>query len=36
MKCTQGETGEQKQPPEVFYKKAVLKSFARFTGKNLR
>ena len=25
----------QKQPPEVFYKKAVLKSFAVFTGKHL-
>ena len=26
----------QKQPPEVFYKKCVLKSFAKFTGKHLR
>ena len=26
----------QKQPPEVFYKKAVLKNFAIFTGKQLR
>ena len=26
----------QKQPPEVFFKKAVLKSFADFTEKNLR
>ena len=26
---------EQKQPPEVFYKKAVLENFAIFTGKNL-
>ena len=25
----------QKQPPQVFYKKAVLKNFALFTGKNL-
>ena len=25
----------QKQPPEVFYKKAVLKNFAIFTGKHL-
>ena len=25
----------QKQPPELFYKKAVLKSFAIFTGKHL-
>ena len=25
----------QKQPPEVFYKKGVLKSFAKFTGKHL-
>ena len=24
-----------KQPPEVLYKKAVLKSFAIFTGKHL-
>ena len=23
----------QKQPPEVFYKKAVIKNFAIFTGK---
>ena len=26
----------QKQPPDVFYKKAVLKYFAIFTGKHLR
>ena len=26
----------QKQPPEVFYKKAVLKNSAIFTGKHLR
>ena len=26
---------EQKQPPEVFYKKGVLENFANFTGKNL-
>ena len=26
----------QKQPPEVFYKRAVLKMFAIFTGKHLR
>ena len=26
----------QKQPPEVFHKKGVLKNFAKFTGKNLR
>ena len=25
----------KKQPPEVFYKNAVLKYFAIFTGKNL-
>ena len=25
----------QKQPPEVFYKKVVLKKFAKFTGKYL-
>ena len=26
----------QKQPPEVFFKKVVLKNFANFTGKRLR
>ena len=26
----------KKQPPEVFYKKAVLRYFAEFTGKYLR
>ena len=25
----------QKQPPEIFYKKGVLKDFAKFTGKHL-
>ena len=25
----------QKQPPEVFYKKVVLRDFAQFTGKHL-
>ena len=25
----------QKQPPEVFYKKAILKNFAILTGKHL-
>ena len=25
----------QKQPPEMFCKKVVLKNFAKFTGKNL-
>ena len=25
----------QKQPPEVFYKKCILKNFAKFTGKHL-
>ena len=25
----------QKQPPEVFYKKGVLRNFAQFTGKHL-
>ena len=25
----------QKQPPELFYKKGVLKNFAKFTGKDL-
>ena len=28
-------TAIYKQPPEVFYKKAVLKNFAIFTGKEL-
>ena len=28
-------TGVQKQPPEVLFKKAVLKIFFKFTGKNL-
>ena len=27
---------EQKQPPEVFYKKAVLKKFEIFTGTPVR
>ena len=27
---------EQKQTPEVFYKKVVLKNFTKFTGKHLR
>ena len=26
---------QQKQPPQVFYKKGVLKNFAKFTGKHL-
>ena len=26
----------QKQPPDVFYKKAVLKNFAIFIGKQMR
>ena len=26
----------QKQPPEVFYKKGILKNFAKFTEKDLR
>ena len=26
---------KQKQPPEMFYKKGVLKNFAKFTGKHL-
>ena len=25
----------QKQPPDVFYKKGVLRNFAKFTGKHL-
>ena len=25
----------QKQPPEVFFEKGVLRNFAKFTGKNL-
>ena len=25
----------QKQPPKVFYKKGVLRNFAKFTGKHL-
>ena len=29
------DNGSQKQPPEVFYKKAILKNFAMFTGKHL-
>ena len=28
-------TKNQKQPPEVFYEKSVLKKFAIFTGKHL-
>ena len=28
-------TTTQKQPPEVFYKKGVLKNFTKFTGKHL-
>ena len=27
---------KQKQPPEMFYKKGVLKNFTKFTGKHLR
>ena len=30
--CNTGVTVDQKQPLEVFYKKAVLKNFAIFTG----
>ena len=26
----------QKQPPEVFYEKSVLRNFSKFTGKHLR
>ena len=26
---------QQKQPPEVFHKKGVLRNFAKFTGKRL-
>ena len=26
---------KQKQPPEVFFKKGVLRNFAKFTGKHL-
>ena len=26
---------EQKQPPEVFYEKDILRNFAKFTGKHL-
>ena len=26
---------QRKQPPEVFYKKAILKNFVIFTGKHL-
>ena len=26
---------DQKQPPEVFYKKVVLRNFTKFTGKHL-
>ena len=26
---------EQKEPPEMFYKKSLLKNFAKFTGKHL-
>ena len=28
-------SNNQKQPPEVFYKKGILKNFAKFTGKHL-
>ena len=37
MECnwTEAEAVSQKQPLEVFYKKAVLKNFAIFTGKHL-
>ena len=28
-------TIRKKQPPEVFYKKGVLKNFAKFTGEHL-
>ena len=28
-------TGFQKQPPEVFFEKGVLRNFAKFTGKYL-
>ena len=30
-----GKNNGQKQPPELFYKKALLKNFAIFTGENL-
>ena len=29
------QTVTQKQPPEVFYKKGILRNFAKFTGKRL-
>ena len=35
MSLQNEELTEQKQPPVVFYKKGVLKSFAKFTGKHL-
>ena len=35
MRAPIADTIAQKQPPEVFYKKAVLKNFTIFTGKYL-
>ena len=36
MSCTQKKAKEKKeQPPEVLFKKSVLKNFAKFTGKHL-
>ena len=36
MKCAKNIAYLQKQPPEVLYKKSVLKSFEIFTGNFLR
>ena len=37
MGYIQGEgVGQQKQPPEVFYKRGALINFPKFTGKHLR
>ena len=33
LEMVNAESNVQKQPPEVFYKKGVLKNFARFAGK---
>ena len=35
VKTTRDITVSQKQPPEVFYKKAIFKKLAIFTGKHL-
>ena len=35
MKAKYMKGNVQKQPPQVFYKKGVLKNFVKFTGKHL-